>query len=724
MQRGDDLLTTPPGRVVATSFDQLYSESRGEIFRALATITNDRDLATESVDAGFTAWRRRLRKPKHVSPDVGVMALAFKWAHKQMGKKSRQVSGFRLSGPPEDADPASLDRFKQLSFDERGLLVMRSVLGWNDSEISHALAADGVGPATRALLTRLEGDGYDYERMARALQARAATFVEPLTRLDAVKTKGAVQKIGAFAAGGALMVATVAGAVTVIGNAGSSPPQPPSGSAPPTGAAPGPALTADNVVWERVPLPVSGDNIMALAHDGTDFYLLGTDGRGRPVMMRSSSGLDWLAAPGPPGAQNMWFQQMVATPDVLVVVGGGVDERRGGESTLVYVSKDRETWSQAELPLASSVEIAGRVIDLHTWVASAAVTDSGFTIIGQQGAEFNPEELLREVVDPELLRHGWGQDPNGMQFYDNQGRVALTMTWEELDLDPELVALITGNRSIVWTSEDGVEWKVAETAGPPGVNGIGNLAKTSAVSAALAYGEFGPALWLYSDEEWVRPVADFTATALTTWNDQLIVAGAAKSDGRPGVWRTSDGITWEQADVPAGIINQFFTSGDGIVGIGYGAAAGVALGPAEIQAGAFTVLASSDGKFQVIDSEGTTVVEVFEEDVTRAEQITITHPETGEIVVEFDERAFEEAWEAIYREAEFGNPGRGGRPEVNILLSQDGSGWTALPLEDPSFHPSAIALGNGSMLLVGWSEGGGLLGFGGGGQQMLLARPG
>jgi hypothetical protein len=310
-----------------------------------------------------------------------------------------------------------------------------------------------------------------------------------------------------------------------------------------------------------------------------------------------------------------------------------------------------------------------------------------------------------------------------MQFYDNQGNVVETMTWEELDLDPDLIALISGNRSIIWTSKDGVEWEVSEGTGPPGTEGIGAIAMTGNVRAALAWGQFGPSLWLDDGEEWTRPDVDFSATALTSWDDQLLVAGAAKNDGRSGMWTTIDGITWNESNLPAGVINQFFTSTDGIVAIGYGGDVGVAaLGPAEIQAGDFTVLASSDGKFQVIDSDGNTVVEVFEENVVRAEQITITHPDTGEVVVEFDDLAFEQAWEAIYRESEF--RGRPDRPELSIFLSENGTDWSVLPVEDSSFHPNSIALGNGSMLLVGWSEGGGFLDFGGERQQMLLVSPG
>ncbi|MFC2177147.1 hypothetical protein ACFLRH_01890, partial [Actinomycetota bacterium] len=620
----------------------------------------------------------------------------------------------------EDLDAPALDRFKQLSLDERGLLVMRTVLGWSDSEISHAVSADGIGPASRSLIDRLEADGYDEDRMARALQARATTFVEPLNRLETVKTKGTMQKIGAFGAGAALMVATIAGATTVINRDATASSDSPIGSELPS-TVPGIGITAENAVWEQVPMPAGSDNFMTLAHDGTNFYLLGMDNRGRVILMESNNGTDWIGIPGPAGGQNMWFQQLVATPEVLVAVGAGFDEIRGQESTLVHISRDRETWSRVELPFESSLEVGGRVVDLHTWVNSVDVSDAGFTIVGNQGAEFDPEELLRDVVDPDLLRHGWGQDGSGMQFYDNQGNIVETLTWEELDLDPDLIALISGNRSIIWTSEDGVEWEASEGTGPPGTEGIGAIAMAGDVRAALAWGQFGPSLWLDTGDEWTRPDVDFSASAMTTWGDQLVISGTAKTDGRSGIWKSTDGVTWEESGIPGGVINQFFTSAGGIVAIGSGADVGIAaLGPAEIQAGELTVLASSDGKFQVLNSEGTTVVEVFEENVSRGEKITITHPDTGDVVLEFDNLAFEQAWEAVYRESEFRD--RPNRPEVSIFLSEDGTGWVALPVEDSSFHPNSVALGNGSMLLIGWSQGGGFLDFSGERQQMYLVH--
>ncbi|MCP3973492.1 MAG: hypothetical protein GY720_03250 [bacterium] len=724
MDEGTSLTTeNPPDSAPPSpqSFDELYAATRGKLYRALAAITDDRDMATEAIDVGFTMWRRKLRKPSQVAQEVGVMALAYKWAHKQLSKSGSQLSGFRLAGETEEADHSVLERFWKLSVDERALLVLRDVLDWSDDEVGHALGAHGVSMAANSLLARLDSEGVDRDRLADTIRLHAGTFTEPLSRLDAVKTKGTMQKIGAFAGGTALTAAAIVGATSIATNIGSGSPDDPGTVTTVPVAGLGTALSAENAVWQQIPPPVSGDNIMALAHDGTDFYLMAQDNQGRPVMMASSNGIDWASIPGPPTDQNMWIQQLVATPEALVAVGQGFDDVRGREAALVFVSNDKETWNRAELPSEESIELDGRVVRLHTWVSSIDVNPSGFTVVGNQGAEFDPEELLRDVVDPELLRHGWGTDEQGLQFYDNEGRVTESMSWDELGLEPELVQLVSGGRSIIWTSSDGIEWEVSAAAAPPGAQGIQTIVANDTVEAALAYGNRGASVWVRSgDGEWARPDIAASLTAMTSWNGQILVAGHDTMTGESGIWSTTDGSTWERGEFPGGGVQQFFASGEGLIAIGWEQQFR-ALGPAEIHVDDLTVLASSDGRYQVIDADGDTVVEVYEEDVVRGENITINDPDSGEIVVQFDDLAFEQAWEAIYREAEFGADGP---PAVNIMISPDGTNWTTIPSEDPNFYPQSLAYGNNSILLFGWSEGDGFFGIGGGGQRLILIQSG
>ncbi|NND04011.1 MAG: hypothetical protein HKN91_14615, partial [Acidimicrobiia bacterium] len=177
------------------SFDDLYSSVRGDLYRSLALITDDRDLATEAVDIGFTRWRRKLRKPNGLSAAAGVMAGAFKFASKQAGSSSK-MSGFRLQSERATSDEPFMDRFRKLSLDERAILVMRDVLGWDPDSIAHAVGAEGVARVASSIDDRLNANGSDPGRMAEVLRVAAGGYTEPLSRLDAVKAKGGLQKLG------------------------------------------------------------------------------------------------------------------------------------------------------------------------------------------------------------------------------------------------------------------------------------------------------------------------------------------------------------------------------------------------------------------------------------------------------------------------------------------------------------------------------------------------
>ena len=713
------MTVTPLEPAPTLSFDDLYSVARGDLYRALATITDDRDLATEAVDIGFTRWRRKLRKPTGVKPASGVMAGAFKFAAKQAEKVSA-MSGFRLQSDAADADEPYLERFKKLSLDERAILVMRDVLGWDSESIGYSVGAQGVSRVLASLDDRMRANGSDPGRMADALRAAAATYQEPLSRLDAVKAKGGLQKLGAFAGGAALVVAAVAGGAALVSSIGSSSTDPLDSGAPSStvGVASGPALTAANAVWQRVPVPVSTDNIMTLAHDGEKFVMLASDERGRPAMLESENGLDWAQIPAPPAGQNMWFQQMVATGDQLVLVGNGFDEIRGTESTVVFISTDDGGWAQADLPLEDSIEIDGQVLDLYTWVSNVSVTDEGMTIVGNQGAEFDIERILRDKVDAELLNGGWGPSPDGLDFFDDFGNVTETMTWEEIGISPELGALFGGNRPIIWTSSDGLAWEVSVSDMPAGTQGVGGYVTNGVAEAMLAWGQRGQSVWIKLDGgDWERPDIDGSLNALTSWNGKLVVSGHDNSTGRPSAWSSSDGATWERSDLPV-TIQQFYLSADSIVGFGFEDAFAV-IGPAEIQVGDLTVQNTTDSRFIVTDADGNVIVEVFEEDIVRGELITISDPDTGEEVVQFSNRELEDAWQLLYQQLEGRNPGP---PSMSIALSEDGVNWTVLQPEEPNFFPQAVAYGNNSALMAGWVEGD-FFGIGGG-MQLLLVTAG
>lgn len=715
------MTVTPVEPAPAASFEDLYTTSRGVLYGGLATITNDRDLATEAVDVGFTRWRRRLRKPPGINPAAGVMAGAFSYASKQVGKGAN-LSGFRLDAQAQPGAARYLERFRQLSVDERALLVMRDALGWGDADIAHAVGAEGAGRIANSITDRLAGEGYDRDEMADSLRQAVASHVEPLSRLETVKAKGGMQKLAGFAAGAALLVAGVAGGVALIDSLGSSTEVPAAaGTQTTAGTNVGEFLTAENAIWQRVPVPGNAQNIMTLAHDGENFVMLGQDDRGRTVMMESDNGLDWAQIPAPQTGQNMWFSQMVVADDKLVLVGNGFDDVRGRESIVVFTSTADGGWEQADLPVEDSVEFDGMQLNMYTWVSTVSVNDSGITIVGNQGAEFDAERILRDVVDPELFRNGWGFNANGLDFYDNNGNLTESMTWEELGIDPAIGALLGGNRPVLWNSADGVNWEMTTGEVPAGTQGVGAYVVAGDVEAMLAWGNRGQSVWVKSDGEWKRPDIDGSLTGMTTWNDQLVVSGHDGTTGQPSIWTSSDGTQWSRTDVPAGI-QQFFPSASTIIGIGFDNNFSV-IGPAQFEVDDFTITNTTDGKYSVLDADGNLVVEVWQEDVAVSNDgtTTITNPETGEAVVQFESILLENAWTALYREFEGQNPGP---PQMTILVSNDGSNWGALQPEEANFYPQAIAFGNNAALMAGWAEGGDFIGFGGGGMRLLLVTAG
>jgi len=710
-------LTQSQATAAAPGFDELYTSARRGLYGALAIITDDRDLAIEAIDIGFTRWQRKLRRAAKPVP-AEVFAAAYKWASRQLSRSSRQLSGFRLRDADEAEQP-SYERFKRFSLDERALLVARLVLGWDDDVIGRALRADGVGAALRSVTTRLEDEGYDVAELASALGSHAASFTEPLSRLETVKTKGIMQRTGALLGGAILALIVAGGAIVGIGALTSSDPSDPSATTIPRS---GSALTAENAIWEQLRSPVGDNGIASLAHDGTYFYLMGTDNRGRPVMLQSDNGADWAQIPSPAGGDNMWIQQLVAQPGLLMAVGNGFDDRAGREATVVFTSSDGETWSRSDLPFDEQIEIEGNLFDVYTFVQQAVVTDEGFAVLGNQGAEFDPQELLRDVVDPDLFRNGYGTSSTGMDFYDAQGNQVSSMTWEELGLSPEVGALIGGGRPILWTSEDGVDWEEGSMTLPPGAQGVGGYAATGDLEALIVWSEFGGSnVWLREGAEWVRPEIDASLTAITAWGGKLYASGNGISDGRAGVWVTADGESWERRSLPAAGIQQFFPTADGLVAIGWADQFG-AIGPATIEVDGFTVLAQTDGRLQVLDAAGETIVEVFADEISSGDEMRVEDPETGELIVSIDRAEYERAWEDLYREAEIG-VGDVAVPSVSLLISADGENWIKLQPEDPGFYPQSVAYGNNIVLLIGWSEAN-FPGFGGGGQRLVRVSPG
>ena len=150
---GDDLAF---GRIVAAHHNEMYS--------ICVVICRDRPLAEEAVQAAWSiAWKKlgSVREPERLRP--WLVSVAVNEA-KQLLRKRRRRSEVEVAvgafEKPGGVDPAAsvsgLDlraAMQRLDPDDRALLTMRYVFGFDATELSTAL---GISPAgTRTRLKRL-----------------------------------------------------------------------------------------------------------------------------------------------------------------------------------------------------------------------------------------------------------------------------------------------------------------------------------------------------------------------------------------------------------------------------------------------------------------------------------------------------------------------------------------------------------------------------------------
>jgi hypothetical protein len=78
------------------------------------------------------------------------------------------------------------------------------------------------------------------------------------------------------------------------------------------------------------------------------------------------------------------------------------------------------------------------------------------------------------------------------------------------------------------------------------------------------------------------------------------------------------------------------------------------------------------------------------------------------VILTVDQRDIDQAWEAVFREAELGGP-EGGVGAPAIVVSRDGVDWVRLDAESlgGGFYPNSVALGARAILVSGYREGGG-----------------
>jgi RNA polymerase sigma-70 factor (ECF subfamily) len=155
------------------AFARLVAQHHGAMMRVAWVIVDDPDAAHDAVQAAWaTAWRQlpRLREPERVG--TWLVAIAANEARASLRRRRRRsIAEVPLDAEdraaPGSADPAgaisSLDldeALRRLSPDERRLLALRYVAGFDSGDIGRmtGTSASGVRSRLSRLLDRLRKD--------------------------------------------------------------------------------------------------------------------------------------------------------------------------------------------------------------------------------------------------------------------------------------------------------------------------------------------------------------------------------------------------------------------------------------------------------------------------------------------------------------------------------------------------------------------------------------
>jgi hypothetical protein len=711
------------------TFDVTYEDWRPRLYRALVIATDDRDLALDAVDAAFSRQKRAIGRSGGSPPAEALGA-----ARRQLTRRRRDLSGFRL--PEEEPGPetvAVVDAVRELELDPRLALIAWRYLGWDDATVGRALgmlpteAAQRVQVGTARVLAAVGAT--DPEVIDRALRDAAERTVVPLSRLESVKRDARARRVGVFlgavAAAAALGTGTLL-AASILFDA--------EGPEAPVAAGPGATLASTSALadleWTRAVLPFSENGEMQGVSAGDDGYVAllvdYSTGTQAPQAFLSENGLDWeIAGEMPIGQQGGWVSQLLSTDGGWVAVGSAFDPTSGQDRPLVLLSDDGISWTAAEMPIEDQLEVADVIVTVGTNLTSAVVGDDSITVFGTRWGDL--EQVMREVIPDDLSTDfGWGAGLGGnIDVYDSSGNVAESFTAEELGLPQEVVALAAGNQIVAYRStDDGQTWEEVRLPGtvPGWVNSVTGLGETLYAGFGM---ENGSALYRLDGDEWVRVDVGRggAGVAVATHGDQVYVAGTT-ADGAGAVWRSPDGDTWEQLELPTveGVTLQTLTATPhGLIAVGY---PGGVSGPAVVAVDDLTVSISAGGVYMVTDATGTVVAEAFQEDLESADPVEIVDPDSGEVVVAVDRAAIDAAWQQVYAEAEQGFEEQS---DFTVVASLDGDAWVRLPLEEvlpPGFSPSHQAVGPGGILLAGWSEQARMPIEGGSGQQIWVGTAG
>ncbi len=140
-------------------FESFYRSRWQEVYRPLAVVLRDPELAKEATDEAMARALSRWRTVRQAHNQTGwAYRVAHNWAVDQLRKRHRWQ---RLRIPSEPAwqpsvpDPEVFAAVSRLPYDQRAVVVLRLVEDWSEREVAAAL---GIAPGTvKSRLSRALG---------------------------------------------------------------------------------------------------------------------------------------------------------------------------------------------------------------------------------------------------------------------------------------------------------------------------------------------------------------------------------------------------------------------------------------------------------------------------------------------------------------------------------------------------------------------------------------
>jgi RNA polymerase sigma-70 factor (ECF subfamily) len=153
------------------AFTQLVAICDDEMYRICVAVCGDRTVAADAVQSAWSiAWRKLASVRDPAAIRAWLITVAVNEARKLMRRRSRRSLVELVGDPPDRAggtDPAMsaamldlLAALERLEPDDRALLVLRYVAGFDAAEIAHALGVrpDAVRQRAKRLIDRLRED--------------------------------------------------------------------------------------------------------------------------------------------------------------------------------------------------------------------------------------------------------------------------------------------------------------------------------------------------------------------------------------------------------------------------------------------------------------------------------------------------------------------------------------------------------------------------------------